>query len=168
MTLLRSRSPQGTLCQLRLVFCTLALISPACFSSAASAQTLATGDGRGTITEPTFPAVCSQVQADLTISAGEPSSELNTATDTGNIQTALKNCPAGKAVELVANGANNAFVIAPIFVPPGVTLLVDGGVTVFGSRNPADYQIAGAASGLQIASSGATAVHADAEERLWI
>ena len=99
-----------------------------------------------TVTEPVFPAVCSQVQADLTISAGEPSSELNTATDTTAIQTALKNCAQGQAVELVANGANTAFVIAPIYVPAGVTLLVDGGVTVFGSRNAADYQIPGNSS----------------------
>ena len=143
MNPLRSRSLQGTLCRLRLVFCALTLIVPA----AVSAQTLATGDGRGTVPEPVFPAVCTQVPADLTISGGEPSSELNTATDTTAIQTALSNCAQGQAVELVANGSNNAFVIAPIFIPPGVTLLVDGGVTVFASRNAADYQIGTAATG---------------------
>ncbi len=102
---------------------------------------LATGDGRGTVSEPVFPAVCSQVQADLTISAGEPSSELNTATDTSKMQSALTACAGGQAVELVANGTSTAFVIAPIYIPAGVTLLVDGGVTVFASKNPADYQI---------------------------
>ncbi|HEY5331778.1 MAG TPA: glycosyl hydrolase family 28 protein [Acidobacteriaceae bacterium] len=121
------------------MFCTLALIVPTVFSVAANAQ--ATGDGRGTVPEPTFPTVCTQVPADLTISAGEPSSELNTNVDTAAIQTALSGCAQGQAVELVANGSNNAFVIAPIFIPAGVTLLVDGGVTVFGSRNPVDYQI---------------------------
>ena len=143
----RSRSLQGTSCRLRLVFCTLALILPAALSIAANAQTLATGDGRGTVPEPTFPAVCSQVPADLTISGGEPSSELNTVVDTTAIQTALSGCAQGHAVELVANGSNNAFVIAPIFIPPGVTLLVDGGVTVFASRNAADYQIGTATTG---------------------
>src|SRR5665213_3321310 len=141
MKLLRSRSPQGTLCPLRLVFCTFALIVPAVFATAAIAQTLATGDGRGAIAEPAFPAVCTQVPADLTIANGEPSSEVNTRVDTAAIQTALSGCAKGQAVELVANGSNNAFVIAPIFVPAGVTLLVDGGVTVFGSGNPVDYQI---------------------------
>jgi polygalacturonase len=145
MKLLRSHSPQGTLCQLPLVFAAMILMSTACLSTAAHAQ--ATGDGRGTVPEPTFPAVCSQVQADLTISAGEPSSELNTVVDTTAIQTALSGCAQGQAVELVANGSNNAFVIAPIFIPPGVTLLVDGGVTVFASRNAADYQIGTAATG---------------------
>jgi large repetitive protein len=145
MNTLRSRSLQGTLCRLRPVFCTLTLIVAAVLSTAANAQ--ATGDGRGTVPEPTFPAVCSQVPADLTISAGEPSSEVNTVVDTTAIQTALSACAQGQAVELVASGANNAFVIAPIFIPPGVTLLVDGGVTVFASRNAADYQIGTAATG---------------------
>ena len=107
-----------------------------------------------TVTEPTFPVVCSQVQADLGIVGGEPSSELNTAADTSAIQAALTSakastapgCGQGSAVELVANGGNNAFVIAPIYIPAGITLLVDGGVTVFGSRNAADYQIAGVGS----------------------
>src|SRR5580698_7381726 len=145
MKLLRSRSPQGTLCQLPLVFAAITLMSTACLLTAANAQ--ATGDGRGTVPEPTFPAVCSQVPADLTISGGEPSSELNTVVDTTAIQTALSGCAQGHAVELVANGSNNAFVIAPIFIPPGVTLLVDGGVTVFASRNAADYQIGTATTG---------------------
>jgi polygalacturonase len=105
------------------------------------------GQDTRTVTEPTFPATCTQVPADLTISAGEPSSELNTNVDTAAIQTALSACAQGQAVELVANGSNNAFVIAPIFIPAGVTLLVDGGVTVFGSRNPVDYQIGTAATG---------------------
>ena len=104
-----------------LVFCTLALIVAAVFSTAASAQTVATGDGRGTVPEPTFPTVCTQVPADLTISAGEPSSELNTVVDTTAIRDwpRFQAAPRARAVELVANGSNNAFVIAPIFIPPG-------------------------------------------------
>jgi len=102
---------------------------------------MATGDGRGTVAEPTFPAVCTQVQADLTISGGEPSSELNTATDTSALQAALSGCAQGKAVEVVmGSGGQDAMVIAPIYIPAGVTLLVDGGVTLFASRVAADYQ----------------------------
>jgi polygalacturonase len=98
-----------------------------------------------TVTEPVFPAVCTQIAAETTISAGEPASETN---DT-SIQAALISAAcAGKAVELIASGSNDAFVIAPIYIPSGVTLLVDGGVTVFGSKNAADYQI-GTVSGSQ-------------------
>ncbi|MDR3737088.1 MAG: glycosyl hydrolase family 28 protein, partial [Acidobacteriaceae bacterium] len=67
-----------------------------------------------------------------------PASE--TAYDTTRIQTALTACPSGKAVELAPSGTNYAFLIAPINIPSGVGLIVDGGVTVFASRNPADYQ----------------------------
>jgi polygalacturonase len=126
------------------IFCAAALLSAA----AAGAQTLATGDGRGTVTEPTFPtAFCSKVAAETTVtSAGEPASETAdtqiqaalTAAATGSCKTA------SPAVELTLNSnGNDAFVIKPIAIPSGVTLVVDGGVTVFGSLNAADYQYSG-------------------------
>jgi len=90
------------------------------------------------VTEPVFPAICTQIAAETTISANEPASE----TDDTLIQAALNSCASGKAVELTLNSnGNNAFVIAPIYIPSGKTLIVDGGVTVFASKNAADYQI---------------------------
>ena len=98
-----------------------------------------------TVTEPVFPPVCTAIAAETTISAGEPASE----TDDTQIQAALTACGAGKAVELTLGaGGNDAFVIRPIAIPSGVALIVDGGVTVFGSKNAADYQI-GTVSGSQ-------------------
>ena len=94
-----------------------------------------------TVTEPLFPASCTVLQAQQSIANGEPTSE--TTFDTSRLQSALNNCATGQAVELQTSGTNNAFLIQPITIPTGVTLLVDGGVTVFASRNPADYQIAG-------------------------
>ncbi|MHB1022759.1 MAG: glycosyl hydrolase family 28 protein [Acidobacteriaceae bacterium] len=102
-------------------------------------------DGR-TVIEPVFPPTCTVVQAQLSVVGSEPSSE--TQFDTSRIQSALENCATGQAVELVASGTHNAFLIQPIDIPSGVTLLVDAGVTVFASRNPADYQ-AGTAGGSQ-------------------
>ncbi len=90
------------------------------------------------VSEPKFPPSCTVLQAQLSISGGEPSSE--TAFDTSRIQSALNNCNSGSAVELAASGNNNGFLMQPIKIPSGVTLLVDAGVTVFASRNPADYQ----------------------------
>jgi Glycosyl hydrolases family 28/Bacterial Ig-like domain (group 3) len=101
-------------------------------SSAASAQ------DRRTVVEPSFPASCAVLSAQLQIADGEPSSE--TAFDTARIQSALSSCPSGQAVELVRSGGNSAFLVQPIDIPSGVALLVDGGITVFASRNPADYQ----------------------------
>ena len=94
-----------------------------------------------TVVEPTFPTSCTVLPAQLAIAAGEPASE--TAFDTTRIQSALNACAAGQAVELQASSVGNAFLIQPLTIPSGVTLVVDGGVTVFASRNPADYQIAG-------------------------
>ncbi len=97
-----------------------------------------------TVNEPAFPATCTALAATQSIANGEPTSE--TSLDTSRIQSALTACASGKAVELTLGGTNNvynAFVIAPTSIPAGVTLIVDGGVTVFGSRNPADYQVSG-------------------------
>jgi hypothetical protein len=99
----------------------------------------ADGQDTRTVTEPTFPPSCTVMDAQLAIINEEPASE--TAFDTTRIQTALDNCPAGQSVELQSSGTNDAFLIQPLNIPSGVTLLVDGGVTVFASRNPADYQL---------------------------
>jgi polygalacturonase len=94
-----------------------------------------------TVVEPTFPATCTALAAQQAIVSGEPASE--TTLDTTRIQTALTACPSGQAVELTLGGTNNvntAFLTGPLNIPSGVTLVVDGGVTLFASRNPADYQ----------------------------
>jgi polygalacturonase len=102
----------------------------------------AQGQDTRTVVEPVFPQSCSVLQAQQPIANGEPTSE--TIFDTARLQSALNSCPTGQAVELQSSGANNAFLIQPITIPTGITLLVDGGVTVFASRNPADYQVSGA------------------------
>jgi len=109
----------------------------ATMAGVAGAQTLATGDSR-TVVEPTIPSVCSTLSSQQAIVSGGPASE--TTLDTSRIQAALTACGAGKVVELAASGTNYAFLMGPITIPTGVGLLVDGGVTVFGSRNPGDYQ----------------------------
>src|SRR5579872_3232065 len=91
------------------------------------------------VTEPAFPPVCSKLIAQLSTSADGLSPSSETAFDTPSIQSALNGCAAGQAVELESAGSSNAFLMAPIKLPPGVTLLVDPGVTVFASRNPRDY-----------------------------
>ncbi|MDQ6758294.1 MAG: glycoside hydrolase family 28 protein, partial [Acidobacteriota bacterium] len=98
------------------------------------------GQDTRSVTEPSFPPVCSQLDAQLVKSgpAGIPLSS-ETAFDTARIQSALELCAQGQAVELRPAGSNNAFLLAPIRIPSGVTLLVDAGITVFASRNPRDY-----------------------------
>ncbi len=91
------------------------------------------------MTEPVFPPVCTKLAAQLTAGPTGLPAPGETLFDTAAIQSALNACPAGQGVELQAGGAGNAFLIGPIRLPPGVTLLVDAGVTVYGSRNPRDY-----------------------------
>jgi hypothetical protein len=57
-------------------------------------------------------------------------------------------------VELTVSGTNNGFLIQPITIPSGVTLLVDAGVTVFASRDPGDYQQGSGATCGQVSNNG--------------
>jgi len=116
---------------------TLRKIATAIVLSFAAAIALHAQDTR-TVTQPVIPASCTVLTSQTAIVSGEPASE--TAFDTARIQAALNSCPSGEAVELAPSGSNYAFLMQPITIPSGVTLLVDGGVTVFASRNPADYQ----------------------------
>ena len=87
--------------------------------------------------EPTIPPACTTLMASFPIVAGTPPDETNL--DTARIQAAIAGCPTGQSVRLVTDGANNGFIIGPITISPGVTLWVDAGVTVFGTRDPNVY-----------------------------
>ena len=67
----------------------------------------------------------------------------------GRVQEAVDACSAtagshsGRvALALQSDGANGAFLIQPIQLKAGVTLLVEAGVTVYASVNPRDYDTA--------------------------
>ena len=96
------------------------------------------GQDTRTVKEPVFPPVCTVLPAQMAIVASGPASE--TTPDTSRIQAALTACGAGNAVELAGAGSNYAFLSAPLNIPSGVSLIVDGGVTLFASRNREDYQ----------------------------
>jgi polygalacturonase len=113
-----------------------------------------------TVHEPTIPPTCTTLKATLTSASatigeielrarqsGSPASIL----DTARIQRALDHCPAHHAVELAsddADDANTAFLSGPIFLRPGVTLLVDKSVTLFATRNPEYYALTPGSCGL--------------------
>lgn len=92
-----------------------------------------TGDAR-TVTEPVYPPVCTKLTALMPVSSPNESSP-----DTARVQASLNGCASGQAVEFSSSGANNAFVIAPITLPAGVTMLLDPDVTILGSIKYADY-----------------------------
>ena len=92
--------------------------------------------------EPTIPPACATLQASLVAATGTPPGE--TSLDTSRIQLALNTCASGQAVKLTTGGANNAFITGPITIPSGVTLWVDAGTTLFGTRDPSVYGSASA------------------------
>jgi polygalacturonase len=110
------------------------------FSVATIAVSFAAGQAQDTrnVTEPTIPPVCATVRAQLVAPHGiDPSDEAKL--DTGRLQGAIAGCAPGQALELAADGNKDAFLTGPLELRKGVTLLVDKGVTLYGSRNPDDY-----------------------------
>ena len=117
----------------------LLCLLPLVFAAAASAQ-----DTR-TVTEPVIPASCVVLKAQLAspiLAADEAK------LDTERLQKALDSCKSGQAVELAADGASAGFLTGPIELRAGVTLLVDKGVTLYGSRDPKVYEISKGACGI--------------------
>ncbi len=100
--------------------------------------------------EPTLPTdVCQTLVATKT----GPEEDANTPLDTQRIQDALSGC-AGRAVRLVADGANNSFIAAHLTVS-GVTLWIDSGVTLYTSRNAELFQKTGNCGVIGVNDSGA-------------
>jgi len=61
--------------------------------------------------------------------------------DTVRIQRAMDHCKPGQAVELKPGAAKDAFLSGPLELRHGVTLLVDKGAILLGSRDPRDYDV---------------------------
>jgi polygalacturonase len=103
------------------------------------------------VREPKIPAACSVLNAGLTAAQAtsgviEAQAEISgtgqaALVDTARIQKALDDCAKGTAVELAADGDKVAFLTGPIQLRAGVVLLVDKGVTLYGTRNPEYYAV---------------------------
>src|SRR5690349_150107 len=101
----------------------------------------------GPVSAPSLPdpgSVCTTLAAALTPVDGsiDPLDADSTLSkpDQARIQAAITGCPAGQAVRLVVGPAGESgFLSGPLTMKSGVTLWVDAGVTLFASRNPADY-----------------------------
>lgn len=102
------------------------------------------------VTEPKFPAACAPLDARLTpVDSGKTIAEADeTKLDTVRIQRAIDECAKGQAVVLRATGGKSAFLSGPLRLRAGVTLRVDAGATLFGSRDPRVYDVAPGACGV--------------------
>ena len=94
-----------------------------------------------TVVEPRIPPTCATLTAQLAVPLGAIAAADEEKLDTARIQTALDRCAAGHAVALAADGDRRAFLAGPLELPQGVTLLVNAGATLYGSRNPRLYDV---------------------------
>jgi polygalacturonase len=101
------------------------------------------------VPEPPFPATCAVVHAPLRSSGERPivgstaaQQDAESEAETKLIRDGLHQCAAQQAVELALghDSSYNAFLLDPVTLPQGVSLIIDGGVTVFASRDPRNYQ----------------------------
>jgi polygalacturonase len=109
------------------------------------------------VKEPAIPPACITLKAALTPAsatsgdiearAGKAGSD-DPALDTARLQRAIDHCDKGRAVELASDGANSAFLIGPISLRAGVTLLLDKGVTLYATRNPEFFAVTPGSCGL--------------------
>jgi polygalacturonase len=107
------------------------LISTALFS--------AHGQDTRQVTEPKIPSSCTVLTASFTSLGTALAESDESKPDTNRIQQAMDHCKPGQAVELKPGGGHDAFLTAPLQLRQGVTLLIDKGAILFGSRNPRDY-----------------------------
>ena len=92
--------------------------------------------------EPTIPPACATLTATHSVSGGGAPDE--SALDTAALQAALNACAPGQSLRLAPDASHNAFVIGPVTLPTGVTLWVDAGITLYGTRAPGVYGSASA------------------------
>jgi polygalacturonase len=101
------------------------------------------------VSEPAFPAVvCSKLSAQLHGGQGGLAEGDEGKLDTFRIQKAMDDCAAGQALELAPAADHNAFLTGPLELRKGVTLLVDKGVTLYGSRDPKLYELSNGSCGV--------------------
>ena len=120
----------------------LAALRPA--ATAAPQPRMATGDPRHP-RRPRLPRTCATLPAALATSTGTFSAAQEASPpDTTRIQAALDQCAGtGRAVVLAAGTSGDAFLSGPLAIGRHEVLVVEDGVTLYASLNPADYQIPG-------------------------
>jgi polygalacturonase len=103
------------------------------------------------VTEPKYPPICKILYAELTAKNGllpEEPIERHYR-DNERIDKAMAACPAGHSVVLHGSKTGkNVFLISPIRLRAGVTLVVDASAALWGSRDPRNYDVAPGSCGI--------------------
>jgi polygalacturonase len=112
-----------------------------------AASFLAAQDTR-TVIEPFFPQLCKTLDAQLESHGHTLAPEDEKKLDTARIQKAIDKCGKGRAVLLHVNETDDAFLSGPLELRPEVTLIVGRGVTLYASRDPAEFAVSPGSCGI--------------------
>lgn len=107
-----------------------------------------------TVVEPILPPLCTTLDARLQAAGNTLAPADEQKLDTARIQKAINRCGKGRAVMLHVDEANNAFLSGPLELKPEVALIVDRGVTLFASRDPALFAVSPGSCGVVAHQSG--------------
>ncbi len=116
-------------------------VPSACLVMLISMSAAGMAQDRRTVMEPTIPQLCGTLRAALVLRGSILDPKDEGRLDTRRVQHALDGCGSERALELASDSGANGFLIGPITIPTGVTLLIDGGVTVIASRDPRVYDL---------------------------
>jgi polygalacturonase len=94
------------------------------------------------VTEPKLPLVCTSLQAQLRSTSDGIAEADEQKLDSVRIQAALDQCGKGHAVALRSSGPFDTFLTGPLELRGGVTLLIDKGTILLGSRDAEVYATA--------------------------
>src|SRR5580704_6909259 len=103
------------------------------------------------VTEPHYPHACKILYAELDAPNGVLPEEPieHHYRDNARIEKAMAACPAGQAVVLHANKTGRSiFLISPLRLRAGVTLIVDASAALWGSRDPRNYDVTPGSCGI--------------------
>jgi polygalacturonase len=101
-----------------------------------------------TVIEPFFPQLCTTLDAQLESHGHTLAPEDEKKLDTARIQKAIDRCGKGRAVLLHVNESDDAFLSGPLELRPEVTLIVGRGVTLYASRDPAEFAVTPGSCGI--------------------
>ena len=103
------------------------------------------------VTEPRYPEICKILYAQLTPHDGKlPDEPIERHyRDNDRIVKAMANCPAGKSVVLHGSKTGKSvFLISPMRLRAGITLVIDSSAALWGSRDPREYDVAPGSCGI--------------------
>ena len=103
------------------------------------------------VNAPRYPTICKILYANLTpINGSLPEQSVERHyRDNARIEKAMDGCPAGQSVVLHSSkNGRSLFLIGPMRLRAGITLVVEAGTALWGSRDPRDYDVAPGSCGI--------------------